>query len=166
MAEEKITVQDIGLHGFSTKDHDEIKKIINTLGVLTNEYKDMEDANDVEGLERIKREFVGWLQYFTPLYAKVKKYKDGNHQYLGEHRKRLKSLTLQRLLDEGTKTTAADKLVYGSEYYTQRLSLIESFGGFFEFTENSYKMYLETLKAIQQSISVAKDEKSYTRATG
>lgn len=165
MAEEKLKVSDL-VSGFTDKEYREINELIKTLWALSNRYQSMAEINNVEELEKIKREFNGHMQRFSTLFASVKKYKDSNFQYLGEHRKRFKAAAVKRLLDEGKNATNANNLVYDSEYYVERVELMEDLVGFFTKVDLFYNQCEDTFRAIIQSISIASKELESSKAAG
>lgn len=165
MAEEKLKVSDL-VKGFTDKDYNEINSLINDLWRLSQEYQLMAEINNVEELEKIKRKFNGYMQRFSTLFATVKRYKDSNFQYLGEHRKRFKAAAVKRLLDEGNNATNANNLVYDSQYYVERVELMEDLVGFFTKVDLFYNQCEDTFRAIIQSISIASKEMESTRAAG
>lgn len=165
MAKEKLKVSDL-VKGFSDADRNEIVELINSLWAITDRYESMKDVNDLDELERIKREFNGHLQRFAVLFSKVKKFKDSNFQYLGEHRKRFKAAAVKRLLDEGNNATNSNNLVYDSDYYVERVELMEKLVEFFTKVDLYYNRCEDTLRAIIQSISVASKEKESSKAVG
>lgn len=136
----------------------ETSKVIKALQGLSAEYHTMEDMYDPHALELIKRKFDSHMQTLAVKYAAIKKFKGNQHVYLDEVRKRIKAEALQNLLDEGIKVTAADSLVYKSEYYTRRVALMEDIKEFMIMTEEMYGRFDSTFHSIVQSQSWAKRE--------
>lgn len=133
-------------------------KIIKELQELSGEYHNMSDMYDPHALEVIKRAFDSKLQLLAVQYAAIKKFKGNQHVYLDEVRKRIKAEALKKLLDEGVKVTAADSLVYKSEYYIKRVALMEDIKEFMILTEEMYSRFDSTFHSIVQSQSWAKKE--------
>jgi hypothetical protein len=79
---------------------------------------------------------------------------------LTETRKRIKSEGVAILMNEGFKQTMAMEMVYCSEYYKDRITLIQSLIEFFIKAENLFDFYTYTLQSIVQSVSVASKEKA------
>jgi len=131
---------------------------LKVLASLAKEYHEMSDMYDPYELERIKRAFDSEMQNLSVHYAAVKKFKGNQHVYLDEVRKRVKAEALELLLDEGVKITAAGDLVYKSEYYTKRISLMEDIKEFMIKVELLYERYNMTFQSIIQSLSSAKKE--------
>lgn len=136
----------------------EATQTLKELANLSSEYHNMSDMYDPHQLESIKRKFDSFMQNLAVHYAAIKKYKGNQHVYLDEVRKRVKAEALQRLLDEGTKITAADSLVYKSKYYIKRVTLMEDIKEFMIKVEELYNRYDKTFQSIVQSLSSAKKE--------
>ena len=122
--EEKLKVSD--LIDLSQEDYINTNGILNKLLSLSKEYHDMTDMYDPNQLEIIKRKFDSQMQHLSTYYAKIKKFKGGQHVYLDEVRKKIKGEALQLLLDEGYKVTSAETLVYKTDYYVSRINLMEN----------------------------------------
>jgi hypothetical protein len=155
----EIKVSDIV--DFTEKDFTETKTVIQNLMKLTENYIKMGDIGDLDGLERIKRDFIGYLQRYTVLYSKVKRYKGSSHTYLEEARKRAKAIAIKDLIDGGMNATNAKNTVYDSDIYLAHQKALASIGAFFIKVEELYGQFDKTLRAIIQSISVQSKEKSY-----
>src|SRR5690349_22210679 len=117
--EEKLKVSD--LIDLTQDDYIQTNKVLNNLLSLSAEYHNMVDMYDPNQLEIIKRKFDSQMQHLSPQYAKIKKFKGGQHVYLDEVRKKIKGEALQLLLDEGHKVTSAETLVYKTDYYVKRI---------------------------------------------
>lgn len=153
---EKLKVTD--LVNLTEEDYTSTSACLKELKSLSNEYYQMSDLYDPFYLEEIKRKFDNKMQTLAVKYAKVKKFKGSQHVYLDEVRKKIKAQSLKILLDEGVKVTAASDLVYDSDYYTTRISLMEDIKEFMIKTEELYERYNTTFQAIVQSLSTAKKE--------
>jgi hypothetical protein len=154
--EEKLKVSD--LIDLSEKDYTRTHEITKNLRVLSAEYHNMVDMYDPNQLEIIKRKFDSEMQSLSVYYAKIKKFKGGQHVYLDEVRKKIKGEALQLLLDEGHKVTSAETLVYKTDYYVQRINLMEDIKEFMIRTELLYERFEATFNSIIQSLSTAKKE--------
>lgn len=156
MAEPTLKVS--SLVDLSKETYTETHEVIKNLSNLSAEYHSMTDFYDPYELERIKRQFDSYMQNFAVYYAKVKKFKGSQHVYLDEVRKKIKAEALQQLLDEGAKVTAAESLVYKSEYYVTRVNLMEDIKEFMIKVELLYDRFNGTFQSIIQSCSVARKE--------
>jgi hypothetical protein len=56
--------------------------------------------------------------------------------------------------------TAAKELVYDTEFYKDRIEVIQSLIRFFIKTENMYDYYTSVFQSIIQSVSIASKEKN------
>jgi hypothetical protein len=142
----------------SQEDYLSTNSILNNLLALSKEYHSMVDMYDPNQLEIIKRKFDSQMQHLSPYYAKIKKFKGGQHVYLDEVRKKIKGEALQILLDEGSKVTSAETLVYKTDYYVKRINLMENIKEFMIKTELLYDRFESTFNAIVQSLSSARKE--------
>jgi len=79
---------------------------------------------------------------------------------LTETRKRIKSEAIALLMADGFKQTMAMEMVYCSDYYKERITLIQSLIEFFIKAENLFDFYTYTLQSIVQSVSIASKEKT------
>lgn len=156
---QKLRVSDIV--PFDKHTYEETHKTIKELDNLAKEYRGCYD--NPHELERIKREFLGYLSYFATLYAKVKPFKGSTHVYLDEQRKRCKAECIEILLSEKFSATNAANIVYSHPYYVERIRLMEDIKQFFILTENLYELYNMTFNSIVQSISVASKEMHNTK---
>lgn len=154
--EEQLKVSD--LINLSQEDYINTNAILNNLLELSKEYHNMVDMYDPNQLEIIKRKFDSQMQHLSPYYAKIKKFKGSQHVYLDEVRKKIKGESLQLLLDEGHKVTSAETLVYKTDYYVKRISLMENIKEFMIKTELLYDRFEATFNSIIQSYSTAKME--------
>lgn len=134
----------------------------NTLSVVTElltlVQRYQEQDNDPFELENIKKEFIGHLFTFSGYFSQLKCYKGGTHTYLDEVRKRIKAESLEQLISEGTKVTAAGDLVYGTEYYKSRVKLMEDIKSFMIKMDLYQELFQMTFQAIIQSLSNARKE--------
>lgn len=159
--EDNLKVSD--LVDLNKEDYINTNNILNNLLVLSKEYHDMADMYDPNQLEIIKRKFDSQMQHLSPYYAKIKKFKGGQHVYLDEVRKKIKGEALQLLLDEGHKVTSAETLVYKTDYYVNRINLMENIKEFMIKTELLYDRFEATFNAIIQSYSTARKEFENTK---
>jgi hypothetical protein len=146
------------LINLSERDYIDTNTLLKQLQELSSEYHNMVDMYDPHQLEIIKRKFDGYMQSLAVHYARIKKFKGSQHVYLDEIRKKIKGEALQILLDQGQKVTSAETLVYKTEYYTQRINLMENIKEFMLKTELLYDRYEYTFNAIIQSLSTARKE--------
>ena len=154
--EEKLKVSD--LIALTESDYINTNNLIKNLRDLSTEYHNMTDMYDPNQLEVIKRQFDGYMQSLAVYYAKIKKFKGAQHVYLDEVRKKIKGEALQILLDDGHKVTSAETLVYKTDYYVQRINLMESIKEFIIKTELMYERFEATFNSIIQSYSTARRE--------
>ncbi len=154
--EEQLKVSD--LINLSQEDYEQTNMILKSLLNLSSEYHNMVDMYDPNQLEIIKRKFDSQMQHLSPFYAKIKKFKGSQHVYLDEIRKKIKGEALQLLLDEGQKVTSAESLVYKTDYYVKRISLMENIKEFMLKTEMLYERFEATFNAIIQSYATARRE--------
>ena len=154
--EEQLKVSD--LINLSQEDYEQTNMILKSLLNLSSEYHNMVDMYDPNQLEIIKRKFDSQMQHLSPFYAKIKKFKGSQHVYLDEIRKKIKGEALQLLLDEGQKVTSAESLVYKTDYYVKRISLMENIKEIMLKTEMLYERFEATFNAIIQSYSTARKE--------
>ena len=154
--EEQLKVSD--LINLSQEDYEQTNMILKSLLNLSSEYHNMVDMYDPNQLEIIKRKFDSQMQHLSSYYAKIKKFKGGQHVYLDEVRKKIKGEALQLLLDEGHKVTSAETLVYKTDYYVKRINLMENIKEFMIKTELLYDRFEATFNAIIQSYASARKE--------
>lgn len=152
----KLKVSD--LINLSEKDYTETNTYLKHLQELSKEYHNMTDMYDPNQLETIKRKFDSYMQSLAVYYARIKKFKGSQHVYLDEVRKKIKGEALQILLDEGQKVTSAETLVYKTEYYTERINLMENIKEFMIKTELLYDRFESTFNSIVQSYATARKE--------
>lgn len=138
----------------------EIQESLIRLAKLTEEYSNSREFFSIEFLEGIKRNYISELQYYTSLFSKVRKFKGESYTYLTETRKRIKSEAIALLMADGFKQTMAMEMVYCSDYYKERITLIQSLIEFFIKAENLFDFYTYTLQSIVQSVSIASKEKA------
>lgn len=164
-----IKVQDIV--PFTEDNMKELKEVQERLKVLSVRYKNAD--NRLFELEEIKRELLGELNFYAPLYAKVRSYKNGQHAYLEDQRKRVKAeimLKIVNTMSEGQKKpvsfTNATEIVYANEEYIEYVSLMEKMKKLFIEAELLYDHYAKVLDSIVQSISVASKEFTHSKTAG
>lgn len=154
---QELKVQD--LIPLTDKNVKEIQDSLVRLANLTEEYSNSKEFFNLEFLEDLKRRYISELQYYTTLFSKVRKFKGESYTYLTETRKRVKSEAVAILMSEGFKQTMAMEMVYCSDYYKDRITLIQRLIEFFIKAENLFDFYTYTLQSIVQSVSVASKEK-------
>lgn len=159
--EEKLKVSD--LIALTESDYINTNNLIKNLRDLSTEYYNMTDMYDPNQLEVIKRQFDGYMQSLAVYYAKIKKFKGAQHVYLDEVRKKIKGEALQILLDDGHKVTSAETLVYKTDYYVQRINLMESIKEFMIKTELMYERFEATFNSIIQSYATARREVEFSK---
>lgn len=158
MEQEKLKVSDvIPLSEQTVKD---ITASLSRLATISKEYYEADDTCDVVLLERLKRSLLGELQYINTLYSKTRRFKSESFVYLSQERKALKAAAIKLLMDEGLKITAAEVMVYNSDYYKSRVSLMNELVQFFLKTEHLIEHYNNVTHAIIQSVSIAGKERS------
>lgn len=153
---ENLKVSD--LIPLSKEDYVQTNTLLVKLSDLSSQYHNMTDFYDPNQLEIIKRQFDGYMQRLAVCYSKIKKFKGSQHVFLDEVRKKIKGEALEILLNEGVKITAAEPLVYKSEYYTSRIALMEDIKEFMIKTELLYERFEATFQSIIQSYSTARKE--------
>lgn len=156
MEDKKLKVSD--LINLQESDYIETNKLLKELQRLSTEYHNMTDMYDPNQLEVIKRKFDGYMQSLAVYYARIKKFKGAQHVYLDEVRKKIKGEALQILLDDGQKVTSAETLVYKTDYYVERINLMENIKEFMIKTELLYERFEATFNSIIQSYSSARKE--------
>lgn len=156
MEENKLKVSD--LVDLSKETYTETTATLKKLVELSAQYHNMSDMYDPHQLEQIKRKFDSYMQNLAVHYAAIKKFKGNQHVFLDEVRKRVKAEALQQLLDEGQRVTAAETLVYKSDYYVKRVNLMEDIKEFMIKVELLYDRYNTTFQSIVQSLSSARKE--------
>lgn len=160
MSEEKkeLKVGDI-VKNFKASDVENAKTLLDKLKGLGDEYAKLEDMATPERLEEMKREVGSYLTSLSTYLSKVKCYKF-NNDYLEEERKQIKSEAIELLVaNEGHSPSAAEKVVYASEYYKTRVALLQQIKRFFWDVELKYDRYRDVLRSIYQSVSVLTEEK-------
>lgn len=159
-AEETIKVSD--LVQFSQKDYIETKRVLKLMNEMVQRYVD--NLDNLETLEDLKRKFNGQMVYLAGFYAKVKCYRE-NHDYLEAQRKRLKADAVKRMVresEEKLSTAAAKELVYDFPYYKDRLDVLEDIKQFFYKVDLSYSNYQDVQRSIYQSVSLLSKQKDAT----
>lgn len=155
----KLKVSDV--IDFSEEDYKETRKYIKIMNTMVVEY--VNNIDNPDELELLKRKFNSHLMYLATLYAKVLCFRE-NFQYLESQRKELKATAIQIMMkeDSSVKYTNAEKNVYAFPYYIERVKLIEKVKAFFYLVELQYKNYENTQRSIYQSISMLSKEKQST----
>jgi hypothetical protein len=155
--EEILSVKD--LVRFEEKDFNNTKILMAELDKLGKEYISLLDTPNPERLEAIKRTYGGYLTSLATYYSKIKAFKYQG-DYLEEQRKRIKSETIQLIIDrDKVSTAAAEKVVYAEEYYKKRIDLMEELKKFFIKVELKYDRYRDTARDIYQSVSQNNQER-------
>lgn len=159
----KLTTQDV-VPSFRISLQDNILKSLDKLNAMVQLYNNTDSLFELESL---KKEMNSELVYFATLYAKCRAYKGPNHTYLEREVKELKAQALNKLMSEqGMRVTAAESLVYDSEFYKERLRVIKQLIMFLIKVEELYNRYDYTLTCIVQSVSVGGKEYSNNQKTG
>lgn len=146
----------------------EAKEILKQLKLCTRKYHDMDNLYDVDGLEAVKREMGGYLENLGEHFARIKRYKTMG-DYLEEHRKAVKSEAIDLLVKTSEEDATvskisqnqAEKVVYNSPYYKERLAMILQIKGFFSKIEIMYERYVDVMNNIRQSISMCKKDPNF-----
>lgn len=158
MEKEKLKVSDvIPLSEQTVKD---ISFSLARLADIAKDYYAADEDCDVLLLEKLKRSLLGELQYINTLYSKTRRFKGESFTYLSEQRKALKSASIKILMDGGMKISAAEVFVYDSEYYKERITLMNELVQFFLKTEHLIEHYNNVVHSIIQSVSIAGKERS------
>lgn len=152
-----IKVEDIV--DFKQETVKEITQCCKKLDALCMQYSEIEGISAISDLEILKRKFVGEFQYFAKLFSNVKKYKGASHTYLEDQRKQIKAEGINLIMVDKKNITAAKELVYDTEFYKERIEVIQSLIKFFIKTENMYDYYTSVFQSIIQSVSIASKEK-------
>jgi hypothetical protein len=138
----------------------DITASLGRLAGISKEYYDASEDCDVLLLERLKRSLLGELQYVTTLYSKVRRFKGESFTYLSAERKATKAAAIKILMEGGMKITAAEVFVYDSEYYKERITLMNDLVQFFLKTEHLVEHYQNVIHSIIQSVSLAGKERA------
>ena len=158
--QESLTVKD--LIKFSDKDYENTMSLMSELDVLGKEYISLLDKPSPERLEAIKRQYGGYLTSLATYFAKIKCFKYQG-DYLEEQRKRIKSETIQLVVErDHVSTASAEKTVYSEIYYKERIDLMESLKKFFIRVELKYDRYRDTARDIYQSVSQQNQERKHS----
>lgn len=156
--EKDLRVEDI-VKNFRPSDVDNTHLILNKLKLLGDEYASLQDTATPERLEEIKREMGSYLTSLSTYLSKVKCFKF-NNDYLEEERKQIKSEAIELLVaNDNLSPSAAEKVVYASEYYKKRVELLQRLKRFFWNVELKYDRYKDVLRSIYQSVSLLSEEK-------
>ena len=142
----------------------EVKDTLLNLKNLSAEYVGMDNLYDLEGLERVKREMTGQLEFLAEHHARTKKFKTGG-DYLEETRKFIKSEAIALIVErEVVSINQAEKVVYQDAYYKKRVNLMGGVKSFFIKVEIMYRHYQDVLSSVVQSISSGKKDSNYKYA--
>ena len=155
----KLVVSD--LVNFPQKKVIEIKNTLVKLQEHAKTYVEMDDLYDLEGLEKVKRQMIAQLELLSSYYSSTKKYKTMG-DYLEETRKFVKSESIALIVkSDGISINQAEKTVYASNYYKERVELMSKLKAFFINVEVMYNYYQNTLSSVVQSVSLCKKDNSY-----
>lgn len=162
MAQTNKPVRISDLIRFSEVDYKETKKTLATMNEMVREY--VANKENLDELESLKRRFNSYLVYLATYYSKIRCFRE-NFEYLEAQRKRIKSESIDHIMknsEEKISISAAEKVVYSSQYYIDRITLIEQLKQFFYLVDLSYQNYQDTQRSIYQSISLLSKEKQST----
>lgn len=162
MAQTNTPVRISDLIRFSEVDYKETKKTLATMNEMVREY--VANKENLDELESLKRRFNSYLVYLATYYSKIRCFRE-NFEYLEAQRKRIKSESIDHIMknsEEKISISAAEKVVYSSQYYIDRITLIEQLKQFFYLVDLSYQNYQDTQRSIYQSISLLSKEKQST----
>lgn len=153
----QLSVKD--LVRFEAKDYENTKVLMKELDELGKEYISLLDNPSPERLEAIKRIYGGYLTSLATYFSKIKAFKYQG-DYLEEQRKRIKSETIQLIIErDKVSTAAAEKVVYAEQFYIERINLMEDLKKFFIKVELKYDRYRDTARDIYQSVSQNNQER-------
>lgn len=150
------------LINFSEKDYLETQKTLTIMDDMVREY--VNNTNDLDQLEILKRKFNGYQVYLATYYSKIKCYME-NYQYLDSQRKRLKAEAIEHMMkssEEKLTFSRAEAMVYNYPYYIERIKLIEKLKIFFHKVDMAYNNYNNVQRSIYQSISILSKEREST----
>lgn len=142
------------LVAFGEKDYIETKKTLKIMDDMVKEYVNSTDSLDQ--LESLKKRFNGYLVYLAAYYSKIKCFEE-NHIMLEGVRKRIKSEAIKDLIknsEEKITQSAAEKEVYASDYYKDRVDLLVKLREFFTLVTLQYQNYQDCQRSIYQSVSL------------
>lgn len=162
MSQTSTPVRISDLIRFSEVDYKETKKTLATMNEMVREY--VANKENLDELEGLKRRFNSYLVYLATYYSKIRCFRE-NFEYLEAQRKRIKSESIDHIMknsEEKISISAAEKVVYSSQYYIDRITLIEQLKQFFYLVDLSYQNYQDTQRSIYQSISLLSKEKQST----
>lgn len=162
MSQTSTPVRISDLIRFSEVDYKETKKTLATMNEMVREY--VANKENLDELESLKRRFNSYLVYLATYYSKIRCFRE-NFEYLEAQRKRIKSESIDHIMknsEEKISISAAEKVVYSSQYYIDRITLIEQLKQFFYLVDLSYQNYQDTQRSIYQSISLLSKEKQST----
>tara|TARA_R100000656_G_scaffold29994_1_gene26262 strand:+ start:177 stop:695 length:519 start_codon:yes stop_codon:yes gene_type:complete len=153
---------------YKEKYFNQAKEVLKNLKECSERYHSMDNLYDVDGLEQVKRDMGGYLENLGEHFARVKRYKTMG-DYLEEHRKAIKSEAIDRIVlnsrqDESVDKISqnqAEKIVYNSDYYKQRLDMLLQIKGFFSKIEIMYERYVDVMNNIRQSVSMCKKDPNF-----
>jgi len=112
----------------------------------------------------LKRKFNSYLVYLATYYSKIRCFRE-NFEYLEAQRKRIKAESIDHLIStspDKVSISAAEKVVYSSQYYIDRINVLEQLKQFFYLVDLSYQNYQDVQRSIYQSISLLSKEKQST----
>lgn len=160
MAEEsKLKVTD--LVDYPEKFFIQVRDCLKLLKEYSNDYVNMDNLYDLEGLESLKRKMTAQLELLAEHHARTKKFKTGG-DYLEEVRKFIKSEAINLVAEEeGLSVNQAEKVVYNYSYYKDRVDLMKDVKAFFIRVEVMYKHYQDVLSSVVQSIASGKKDSNY-----
>lgn len=158
--ENNLKTQDI-IPNYKDKYYIQAKETLQKLKTLSAEYSGLDNLYDMDSMERIKRQMTAQLELLGEHYARVKSYKSIG-DYLEEQRKALKADTVGIIVDgSSVSVNQAEKLVYGHQYYKDRMSLIIQLRRFFILVETMYERHTDTLNNLRQSISLCRKDPNF-----
>lgn len=152
ISEDKLHVVVTDVVSLPKKYFDSVSEVLDKMKALGEEYQSSTD--NLSRLEEIKKEMNGWLQNFAELFSTVKALKGTNHVYLENAVKKIKADAMEQLLEQGLKITAAEKLIYNSEYFEAHMQVANKLIKYCVNMELMYEHYTTTLSCITQSISI------------
>lgn len=161
MEENSTTLKVSDVIDFSEQDYKDTKNLLKKMNSMVNQY--VNNIDNPDELELLKREFNSQLMYLATLYAKILCFRE-NFQYLESQRKELKAKAMDLMMkeDSNLRVTNVEKMVYAYPYYIERVKLLEKLKSFFYLVDLQYKNYENTQRSIYQSISVLSKEKQAT----
>ncbi len=152
------------IHRWNKALDEERKEIEIKLDTLVQEYKEVGiGTNDIQTLERIKKEISGYLHYYVKFMSIARSHFEGTN-YLESSRKWLKSYCISYLVEneEGLTSAAANRIVYDSDLYTIGMEIINSMKALFLNIDYKFNRYRAVERNIQQTISIVGKEMGIT----